>query len=199
MSVFWAFLSILICLLLEEVCSMSVERCDGLVSSVVGAADAVFTAKVQALNGSRGTDREAVVLVKRVFRKPTLPEDNDAHDQSGWVWDLAPGRKSRLAISPVNSSLNEDFLACFGLFYPMFTLRVGDTKMFLVKLDALGKHGLAVNRDNFPPRVRLLTCPLPMTLANLRRISLAIQGKAWTTCQGCSRIINRDYTNVTPL
>lgn len=170
-------LNLIAFLLLVLITSSQVEastsaKCDDIVLTVVRAAKAVFTGKVVALNGSRGADREAVVQVKRVFRKPGLEDDNDASSRD--APELGPGCKLRVAVPPVSSVLNDEFLVCLGIFSPLFSLRERDTKLFIVQFQHLELE--KSNRDNFVPKFELLTCPLPMSLTNLHRVALAVQG-----------------------
>lgn len=166
-------LFLLVFLTTTQVEAKSSAKCDEIVLTVVRAAKAVFTGKVVVLNGSRWSEREAVVQVKRVFRKPDLEDDNDASRRD--APNLAPGYKLHVAVPPVTSVLNDEFLVCLGIFSPLFSLRERDTKLFIVQFQhqELEKS----NRDNFAPKFELLTCPLPMSLTNLNRVALAIKGK----------------------
>lgn len=148
------------------------EKCDAILVRVMRTAAAVFTGKVEALNGTRGEDREALVQVKRVFRKPKLPEDNDAgNSNSGFL------SKLNVVVPPVTSVLNDEFLVCMGIFSPLYSLRVRDTKLFIVKFQERAGHGQLIRqKDNSVPKFELLTCPLPMSVTNLNRITLAVQG-----------------------
>ncbi|KAG8257070.1 hypothetical protein J6590_056327 [Homalodisca vitripennis] len=151
------------------------SQCDDTVLSVVRTASAVFTGKVQALNGT-GSEQEAVVRIKRVFRKsgPSRVVDNDARRLHA---DLGPGVELRVAVPPLTTADNDQFLVCFGIFSPLFSLRVRDTKVFVVKLRRGNlEQRLARNRDNYAPRFELLASPLPMSLANLHRVTLAVKG-----------------------
>lgn len=172
-------LFLLVFLSSTQVEAKSSAKCDDIVLTVMRAAKAVFTGKVVVLNGSRGSDREAVVQVKRVFRKPDLEDDNDASRRD--APDLAPGYKLHVAVPHVTSLLNDEFLVCLGIFSPLFALRERDTKLFIVRFQhqELEKS----NRDNFVPKFELLTCPLPMSLTNLNRIAQAVKGKQNYTTQ----------------
>lgn len=166
-------LFLLVFLTSTQIEAKSSAKCDDIVLTVVRAAKAVFTGKVVVLNGSRGSDREAVVQVKRVFRKQALEDDNDAGRRD--APHLAPGLKLHVLVPHVTSVLNDEFLVCLGIFSPPFSLRERDTKLFIVQFQhqELEKS----NRDNFVPKFELLTCPLPMSLTNLNRIALAVKGK----------------------